>query len=92
MFRSDSGWFASGGGGSVDSGYTPDYASLGGGGDANMGTSPFRSGDAMQYTGGGGGGAMGWNKTGPMSNTRVCGFGGSGIVIIKTSDYIVPTP
>ena len=80
----DNGWFASGGGGSVDGGYTPGYASQGGGGDGNDGRVANRSGDAMKHTGGGGG-AHGWASNN-YSNDRVGGFGGSGIVILKSSE------
>ena len=68
----------------MDGGKTPGYASQGGGGDGNTGTVPIRSGDAMKHTGGGGG-AHGWASNN-YSNDRVGGFGGSGIVILKSSE------
>jgi hypothetical protein len=72
----DSGWFASGGGGSNQSGYSAGTASAGGGGDgANYNNSLATHGDANT----GGGGGCGTNTQGGRN-------GGSGVVIVR---YVV---
>jgi hypothetical protein len=83
----DSGWFASGGGGGsrTDGGsnQAAGTASQGGGSDGTL-TSVAPS-DAQKHTGGGGGGA-GFTSHNNGTSPRIGGDGGSGIVIVKSSD------
>jgi hypothetical protein len=81
----DTGWFASGGGGSTDF-YTPGLASIGGGGNgikdgqnSNVGYS------GKKHTGGGGGGGAYSTTT-----TILGGSGGSGIVLVKQTGFLFP--
>ena len=81
----DNGYFASGGGGGAESdrniigGISP----LGGGGDGT--NSSTVAGFGQKHTGGGGGGA-GFNVN---SNSRLGGNGGSGVVLVKQTSYLL---
>ena len=84
----DSGWFASGGGGSVRwDEYTPGSASLGGGSSGRSNASGAPTNPAKKHTGGGGGGSP-WFQG--MSGEVKGESGGSGIVLIAGVAYTPP--
>jgi hypothetical protein len=79
MTYGDSGYFASGGGGGVEDGYSISGGVSPNGGGGNGTSTSVAAGDGAVHTGGGGGGA-GFNGN---STSQLGGSGGSGIVLLS---------
>src|SRR5210317_1280006 len=87
----DSGWFASGGGGGTRTDGSTETTKVAGSASAGGGTGgtvlSIKADNAQKHTGGGGGSA-GWGGE-AQSSTRLGGFGGSGIVLVKFIDDVI---
>src|SRR5210317_926588 len=87
----DSGWFASGGGGGTRTDGSTETTKVAGSASAGGGTGgtvlSIKADNAQKHTVGGGGSA-GWGGE-AQSSTRLGGFGGSGIVLVKFIDDVI---